>query len=307
MPRRIPWYAVVLVVAVGVLGTYFVYRISAGPTRASGVAPVPAASVSQKRTLAAIDKAVARLVGQPPVAPTPFARVLAVRQAIRDGDFHKGDRVLRTVLHQSRVGPWAFAPFTRFLSAVTRPAGARFARGLNAWVQADQKSAMAHLVRASYYDAGMYMIAQILGGIAGGFGLLTVLHGPVGHLGATTINTDLISVRAGFLLEALGTFFLTTTALHTAMSDRAGNAAPLAIGFTLVMIVTFMGPLTGASVNPARSLGPAVAGGYYPHIWVYLTATPLGGLVAGLLYKFMQDRKTDMHFMEAMKDEAASP
>ena len=128
MPRRIPWYAVVLVVAVGVLGTYFVYRILAGPTRASGVAPVPAASVSQKRTLAAIDKAVARLVGQPPVAPTPFARVLAVRQAIRDGDFHKGDRVLRTVLHQSRVGPWAFAPFTRFLSAVR---GLR-ARGLRA-------------------------------------------------------------------------------------------------------------------------------------------------------------------------------
>ena len=151
MPRRMPWYGFVAVVAIGVLGTYFVYRISAGPTVASGVAPVPGASVPQKRTLAAIAKAVARLVGQPPVPPAPFAQVLAVRQAIRDGDFHKGDRVLRTVLHQSRVGPCAFAPFTRFLSAVTRPAGARFARGRNAWVQADQKSAMAHIVRASYY------------------------------------------------------------------------------------------------------------------------------------------------------------
>lgn len=105
------------------------------------------------------------------------------------------------------------------------------------------------------------------------------------------------------MLEALGTFFLTSTALYTAMSDRAGNAAPLAIGFTLVMIVTFMGPLTGASVNPARTLGPAVAGDYYTHIWVYLIATPLGGLVAGLLYKFMQEGKTDMNFREVLKEE----
>ncbi len=157
--------------------------------------------------------------------------------------------------------------------------------------------------KISWRDAGMYMIAQILGGIAAGFALLTVLHGPMGHLGATTINTNLISVPGGFMLEALGTFFLTSTALYTAMSDRAGNAAPLAIGFTLVMIVTFMGPLTGASVNPARTLGPAVAGDYYTHIWVYLIATPLGGLVAGLLYKFMQEGKTDMNFMEVLKEE----
>ncbi|MDA8114514.1 MAG: aquaporin family protein [Acidithiobacillus sp.] len=157
--------------------------------------------------------------------------------------------------------------------------------------------------KISWRDAGMYMIAQILGGIAAGFALLTVLHGPMGHLGATTINTNLISVPGGFMLEALGTFFLTSTALYTAMSDRAGNAAPLAIGFTLVMIVTFMGPLTGASVNPARTLGPAVAGDYYTHIWVYLIATPLGGLVAGLLYKFMQEGKTDMNFREVLKEE----
>ncbi len=75
------------------------------------------------------------------------------------------------------------------------------------------------------------------------------------------------------------------------MSGRAGNAAPLAIGFTLVMAVTFMGPLTGASLNPARTLGPAVAGVYFPHIWVYLVATPLGGLIAGLLYNFMPEHK----------------
>lgn len=157
--------------------------------------------------------------------------------------------------------------------------------------------------KIDWRDAGMYMVAQFLGGIAAGFALLTVLPGAGGHLGATTINTSLISVPEGFVLEALGTFFLTTTALHTAMSDRAGNAAPLAIGFTLVMIVTFMGPLTGASVNPARTLGPAVAGDYYPHIWVYLSATLLGGLLAGFLYKFMQEGRADMRFREALREE----
>ncbi|MEY2334214.1 MIP/aquaporin family protein [Acidithiobacillus ferrianus] len=157
--------------------------------------------------------------------------------------------------------------------------------------------------KIDWRDAGMYMVAQFLGGIAAGFALLTVLPGAGGHLGATTINTSLISVPEGFVLEALGTFFLTTTALHTAMSDRAGNAAPLAIGFTLVMIVTFMGPLTGASVNPARTLGPAVAGDYYPHIWVYLLATSLGGLLAGFLYKFMQEGRADMRFREALREE----
>ncbi|EGQ63676.1 MIP family channel protein [Acidithiobacillus sp. GGI-221] len=49
--------------------------------------------------------------------------------------------------------------------------------------------------------------------------------------------------------------------------------------------------MTGASLNPARTLGPAVAGVYFPHIWVYLVATPVGGLIAGLLYNFMQEHK----------------
>nr|WP_255305473.1 hypothetical protein [Acidithiobacillus ferrivorans] len=52
------------------------------------------------------------------------------------------------------------------------------------------------------------MIAQVLGGIAAGFALL-IIFGPMGHLGATTTNTNPISVPGGFILEALGTFFLT--------------------------------------------------------------------------------------------------
>ncbi|MHB0874120.1 MAG: aquaporin [Acidithiobacillus ferrooxidans] len=72
---------------------------------------------------------------------------------------------------------------------------------------------------------------------------------------------------------------------------RHGVKARCRVTFRMFLAVTFMGPLTGASLNPARTLGPAVAGVYFPHIWVYLVATPVGGLIAGLLYNFMQEHK----------------
>ncbi len=145
--RRLPWYALAGVLGAVALGAYFTYRIPAGTVHAMPAAP----RLRPQGTLASINKAAMRLAGQPPAAPTLFAQALAVRQAIRDHHFRKGGRILHTVLRTSHLGPWAFAPFSRFLHAVTAPAGARFARALDLWVQADPDSAMAHLVRASYY------------------------------------------------------------------------------------------------------------------------------------------------------------
>jgi MIP family channel proteins len=136
-------------------------------------------------------------------------------------------------------------------------------------------------VRAIYY-----IVAQLLGGIVAGFALIFVFGGPLNDLGVTVINYDLTNVGGAFVLEMIGTFFLVNTVLNAAVSGRAGNLAPLAIGMILAACIMFFGPLTGASLNPARTLGPAVAAGIYSDIWVYMVSTILGGIVAGLLYRF---------------------
>jgi len=134
--------------------------------------------------------------------------------------------------------------------------------------------------------AGGYIVAQLLGGIAGAFVLKFVLGAAGGSLGATVINFNLTTVGGAFVLELIGAFFLANTVLNAAVSGRAGNSAGLAVGMTVAACIMFFGPVTGASVNPARTLGPAVAAGIYADIWVYLAATALGGVLAGLLYRY---------------------
>jgi MIP family channel proteins len=139
------------------------------------------------------------------------------------------------------------------------------------------------------FEAGQvapYIIAQLLGGLVGGFALFFVFGGPVNGLGATVVNYDATTVGGAFLLEMIGTFFLVNTILHTAASGRAGDLAPYAIGMTLAACIMFFGPLTGASLNPARTLGPAVAAGIYADIWLYMVAPILGAALAGALYRY---------------------
>lgn len=145
------------------------------------------------------------------------------------------------------------------------------------------------LVAAGKFDAMQaiyYIIAQVVGGVVGAFALLFVFGGPLNNLGATVVNYDLTTVGGAFLLEMIGTFFLVNTVLNSAVSGRGGNLAPLAIGMTVAACIMFFGPLTGASVNPARTIGPAVASGIYADIWVYIVGTILGGVIAGVLYRF---------------------
>ncbi len=138
-----------------------------------------------------------------------------------------------------------------------------------------------------------YIIAQIVGAVVAGFALLFVFGGPLNNLGATTINYELTTVGGAFLLEMIATFFLVNTVLNAAVSGRAGNLAPLAIGMTVGASIMFFGPVTGASLNPARTIGPAVASGVYTDIWVYMVATIVGGIIAGLLYRFFFEDPTE--------------
>jgi aquaporin Z len=135
-----------------------------------------------------------------------------------------------------------------------------------------------------------YIVVQLLGGIAGALLLRFVLGSGAGSLGATVLGSGVSPVE-GLVVEAVLTFFLVNTIYQTAVRGKAGNLAPVAIGMTLAFGILMGGPLTGASLNPARTIGPAVATGDYSDLWVYLAGPVLGGLGAAALYRGAQKSK----------------
>jgi MIP family channel proteins len=146
-----------------------------------------------------------------------------------------------------------------------------------------------------------YIIFQIVGGILGAAALWWVLGGAETGLGATTVASSVTTANGvtfamdpvkGFVVETILTFFLVNAVMNAGISGKATIPGGLAIGFTLVFCILMGGPLTGASLNPARTIGPAVMTGNFSDIWVYLVGCPLGGILAGLLYKgYFEERE----------------
>jgi aquaporin Z len=112
-----------------------------------------------------------------------------------------------------------------------------------------------------------YIVVQLIGGILGAFALRSVLGGAASGLGATVLAPNVTPVQ-GFVVELLLTFFLVNTIFNTAVNKKAGNHAPIAIGLTLTFALLMGIPLTGASLNPARTLGPAIMTGNYANIGI---------------------------------------
>lgn len=127
-----------------------------------------------------------------------------------------------------------------------------------------------------------YWIVQFLGGILGAVVLKAVLP-EAGDLGVTILGSG-VTTTQGLIVEIVLTFFLVNTIFNTAVSGKAGNFAGLAIGLTLVLCILMGGPLTRASLNPARTLGPAIASGNYADIWLYFVGPAIGAVLAALLY-----------------------
>jgi MIP family channel proteins len=153
---------------------------------------------------------------------------------------------------------------------------------------------------AGKIDAGRalsYIVFQIAGGIVAALALSWVLGGTGTGLGVTALAHGLqvkdvtinVTPAIGVVVEAILTFFLANAVLNCAVSGKAGNLAGVAIGLTLTFCILMGGPLTGASLNPARSIGPAIATGNFTDLWVYLVGPALGGVAAGLLYKLLYE------------------
>lgn len=132
-----------------------------------------------------------------------------------------------------------------------------------------------------------YIAAQITGALLAALTLRFTL-GNVASLGATVPNAAL-SLPTAFLVEALATFFLALVIIGVATDKRAApGAAGVAIGLTVTLNALAFGTLTGASMNPARTIGPGIASGVYDHIWIYLAAPIFGAIAAMFAYEALR-------------------
>jgi MIP family channel proteins len=134
--------------------------------------------------------------------------------------------------------------------------------------------------------AVVYRIAQFLGAIVAAY-LLKALYPPqvamATRLGGQSISADITLLQA-IVLEAVATFFLVFVVFGTAVDPKAPKVGGFAIGLTVAAGILGIGPLTGGSMNPARSFGPAVVTHIFEGQTAYWVGPLLGGIVAALLY-----------------------
>lgn len=132
-----------------------------------------------------------------------------------------------------------------------------------------------------------YVMSQTLGAFAAST-LLRLLF-PANKLLGATLPSGVWSQT--FILEFILTFLLMLVILHVANgSKEQGMFAGLAIGATVLLEAMFAGPICGASMNPVRSLAPAIVSGHTQYLWVYLTATVFGALSAVPIWKLLNQQ-----------------
>ena len=141
--------------------------------------------------------------------------------------------------------------------------------------------------------AGVYIVAQLLGAMAAAYTLKGALPAEVFDNvrgGGTSVAID-ITTGPAILFEAIATFFLTLVIFGTAVDVKAPKIGGLAIGFVVGANILAIGPLTGGSMNPARSFGPAVASGIYEGQLIYWIGPIVGAVLGALVYEhlFMND------------------
>jgi len=141
--------------------------------------------------------------------------------------------------------------------------------------------------------AGMYVVAQLIGGLVAGLALRFVFPEaswePVA-LGTPAVDPG-ITIVAAIAIEAILTMLLLFAVFGTAIDQRGPKIGGLAIGLAVAADVLMGGPLTGAAMNPARWFGPAVASGTYDDWYVWWIGPLLGAAIAALIYRYsLEDR-----------------
>lgn len=150
--------------------------------------------------------------------------------------------------------------------------------------------------RMSGKDAGMYVIFQIIGAIIGA-SLLWILTSNVADFSGTGANDlqDGVSVIGGLLAEIIFTciFVLVVLGTTSKTNGSTNNFAGLAIGLTLILVHLVCIRYTGTSVNPARSIGPALfqGGTALSNLWIFIVGPFVGGALASIIWKVIEPKK----------------
>jgi len=152
-------------------------------------------------------------------------------------------------------------------------------------------------------EAVIYIIAQVLGAIAGAGILLLIASGKdgysvaangLGQNGYDAFSPAHYNLLSGFVAETIFTFiFLLVIFGSTSTKNIHGGFAGLAIGLSLVLIHIVGIPVTGVSVNPARSIGPAllVGGAAISQLWLFIVAPILGATLSAIVWRYVLERK----------------
>jgi len=151
--------------------------------------------------------------------------------------------------------------------------------------------------RIGIADGCAYIAFQLIGAIAAGFAHRAILpQGAKVNFGTQGGPSELLggSAAAALGVEIILTFFLLTVIFMVAVHKKApAGMAGLSIGGMIFLLHLVGVPLTGASMNPARTLGPAVASGYWEFHWIYWVGPIIGGIIAGLIMNYVFVKKAE--------------
>ncbi len=146
--------------------------------------------------------------------------------------------------------------------------------------------AFAYAKKFAWSQVPFYVLAQTIGAFIAS-ALLLFLFPESETLGATLPQMDVMRV---FVLEVILTFFLMLVIINVSTgSKEIGTMAGIAIGGIVLLEAMFAGPMTGASMNPSRSIAPAVLSGHIEHLWIYIVAPIFGALLAVMSCKLVKD------------------